>query len=118
MIKAGTLLALSILSLSTHAATTGPTSPAPGVLCDKTICADEHGLSVALTTKYLGQEQGNKLAASGQFDTTVFTFHSGLFCDTTGRLCRDDRYFGTDGKRSGKINHHYTAVLFGQADKT
>ena len=57
MIKVGTLLALSILSLSAYAATTGLNSPAPGVLCDKTICADEHGLSVALTTKYLGKQQ-------------------------------------------------------------
>lgn len=58
MIKVGTLLALSILSLSAYAATTGLNTPAPGVLCDKTICADEHGLSVALTSKYLGKQQG------------------------------------------------------------
>ncbi|WP_212023959.1 YcgJ family protein [Citrobacter portucalensis] len=117
MIKVGTLLALSILSLSAYAATTGLNSPAPGVLCDKTICADEHGLSVALTTKYLGKQQAEILAAAGQFDTSAFTFRGGLFCDTNERLCRDDRYFGTDGKRSGKINTHYTALLFGRVDK-
>lgn len=118
MIKASILLALSILPLSAFATVTGPSNPAPGVLCDKTICADEHGVSVALTTKYLGQKQGNKLTAAGKFDTSAFTFRGGLFCDTTERLCRDDRYFGTDGKRSGKINTHYTALLFGQADKS
>ncbi|WP_079964600.1 YcgJ family protein [Salmonella enterica] len=117
MIKVNTLLLLSILPLSVFAVTTGPNSPVPGVLCDKTICADEHGVSVALTTKYLGQKQANKLAAAGKFDTSTFSFQGGLFCDTTERLCRDDRYFGTDGKRSGKINIHYTELLFGVAEK-
>ncbi|MEY7343618.1 YcgJ family protein, partial [Escherichia coli] len=27
----------------------------------------------------------------------------GVFCDVKEKLCRDDRYFGVDGKRSGKI---------------
>ena len=81
MIKVGTLLALSILSLSAYAATTGLNSPAPGVLCDKTICADEHGLSVELTTKYLGKQQGEKLAAAGQFDTSAL--HSAVACFVT-----------------------------------
>ncbi|QLO43366.1 hypothetical protein HV198_14945 [Citrobacter freundii] len=118
MIKIGSLLAVGILSLPAYAATTGPHSPVAGVLCDKYICADEHGLSVALTTKYVGKKQGDKLAAAGQFDTTAFTFQGGLFCDTTECLCRDDRYFGPDGKRSGKVNTHYTALLFGKTDKS
>ncbi|ENT7553171.1 YcgJ family protein, partial [Shigella flexneri] len=28
------------------------------------------------------------------------------------KLCRDDRYFGVDGKRSGKINQTTTKMLF------
>lgn len=118
MLKMGCLLVVSLLSLPIHAAANGPFSPAPGVLCDKTVCADEHGLSVALTTKYIGPKQGEKMAAAGEFDTTAFTFRGGVFCDTRERLCRDDRYFGPDGKRSGKINPHYTALLFGQAKKS
>ena len=117
MIKVGILLAASVLSLSANAAMTEPHSPAPGVLCDKTVCANEHGISVALTTKYIGKKQGDKLAALGDFDTTAFTFRGGLFCDTTERLCREDRYFGPDGKHSGKVNPHYTALLFGQGEK-
>lgn len=116
MIKVNILLVLSILSISAYAATIGPTNPAPGILCDKFICADEHGVSVALTSKYLGQKQGDKLAAAGQFDSSAFTFLGGLFCDTTERICRDDRYFGTDGKRSGKVNTYYTTLLFGHND--
>lgn len=81
MIKIGSLLAVGILSLPAYAATTGPHSPVAGVLCDKYICADEHGLSVALTTKYVGKKQGDKLAAAGQFDTTSFTF--GAVCSAT-----------------------------------
>lgn len=117
MIKVLGLLAVSVLSLPVNAATVEPYSPAPGVLCDKSICANKHGISVALTTRYVGNKQGEKLAAAGQFDTTAFTFRGGLFCDTNERLCRDDRYFGPDGKRSGKVNPHYTALLFGHADK-
>lgn len=118
MIKVNIWLALSVLPLSAYAATTGLTSPAPGVVCDKTICADEHGVSVALTTKYLGKRQGDKLAVAGEFDTTAFTFRGGLFCDTIERLCRNDRYFGPDGKRSGKVNIRYTALLFRQNNKS
>lgn len=114
----GSLLAASILSLPVNAAMTEPCSPASGVLCDNAMCADEQGLTVALTTKYIGQTQGEKLAAAGQFDTMDFTFSGGLFCDTSERLCRDDRYFGADGKRGGKVNPHFTTLLFGETDKS
>ena len=35
----------------------------------------------------------------------------GVVCDPY-KLCRDDRYFGVDGKRSGKINQTTTKMLF------
>ena len=55
--------------------------------------------------------------------TTPFTFVSTthaivrnrlkpVFCDVKEKLCRDDRYFGVDGKRSGKINQTTTKMLF------
>ncbi|APR29583.1 hypothetical protein BTW28_00545 [Citrobacter freundii] len=110
------LLALSVLPLTAYAATIGPGSPAPGVLCDKTLCADEHGLSLALTTKYPGKRQGGRQAAAGEFDSTAFTFRGDSFGDTTERQYRNDRYFAPDGKRSGKVNTRYTVLLFGQKD--
>lgn len=88
-------------------------SPEPGVLCDSYICADGQGISRRLTRHYLGQARADKLRAMGAFDTQAFTFEGGVFCDARARLCRDDRYFGPDGKRSGAINNDYTQQLFG-----
>lgn len=113
--KAGLMIALGLVCAPGlwAAAVHHPYSPHPGVLCDAYICADSTGISQALTGKYLGQGRADKLAAAGAFDTRAFTFAGGLFCDVEEKLCRDDRYFGPDGKRSGRVNHHYTALLFG-----
>ncbi|EKH0144839.1 hypothetical protein O4N03_004283, partial [Shigella flexneri] len=46
------------------------------------------------------------------YDPSEFTFVNGVFCDVKEKLCRDDRYFGVDGKRSGKINQTTTKMLF------
>lgn len=46
------------------------------------------------------------------YDPSEFTFANGVFCDVKEKLCRDDRYFGVDGKRSGKINQTTTKMLF------
>ncbi|HCN7028922.1 TPA: YcgJ family protein, partial [Escherichia coli] len=46
------------------------------------------------------------------YDPSEFTFANGVFCDVKEKLCRDDRYFGVDGKRSGKINQITTKMLF------
>ncbi|WP_187426364.1 YcgJ family protein, partial [Enterococcus faecium] len=46
------------------------------------------------------------------YDPSEFTFANGVFCDVKEKLCRDDRYFGVDGNRSGKINQTTTKMLF------
>ncbi|MCT4737200.1 YcgJ family protein [Raoultella ornithinolytica] len=89
-------------------------SPAKGVVCDMYICADATGISDLLTTKYLGAKKGKQLAAQGEFDRTAFTFANGIYCDTKEKVCRRDRYFGADGKPSGKIDHKTTQWLFAQ----
>jgi hypothetical protein len=89
-------------------------SPAPGVLCDRYLCADEKGVSQGLTKKYLGERAATRLFSQGEFDVKQFTFSNGVFCDVTDRLCRENRYFGTDGKRSGAVSKKYTAILFGR----
>jgi hypothetical protein len=91
-------------------------SPAHGVLCDRYMCADDKGVSQALTTKYLGNKAATRLFSQGQFDVTRFTFANGVFCDTNEQVCRENRYFGTDGKdkqkHSGAVSKKYTAILF------
>ncbi|ECI4012058.1 hypothetical protein DN310_22780 [Salmonella enterica subsp. salamae] len=88
-------------------------SPERGVLCDQYFCADSGGISFALTKHYAGSAQLKKLKFMRDFDRTAFTFSNGIFCDVKERLCRQDRYFGNDGKRSGVVNHYFTKILFG-----
>ncbi|WP_220094859.1 YcgJ family protein [Paraburkholderia hayleyella] len=89
-------------------------APAPGVLCDRYLCASRAGgVSRELTEKYLGKKAAARLYSQGDFDPTGFTFANGIFCDVKERLCRSDRYYGEDGKRSGTISRKYTKLLFG-----
>ncbi|HFZ7861054.1 TPA: YcgJ family protein [Salmonella enterica subsp. enterica serovar Potsdam] len=88
-------------------------SPGRGVLCDQYFCADSTGISFVLTKHYAGSVQLKKLKSMGDFDRTAFTFSNGIFCDVKERLCRQDHYFGNDGKRSGVVNQHFTKILFG-----
>ncbi|ECB7137485.1 hypothetical protein E1A04_23680 [Salmonella enterica subsp. enterica serovar Virchow] len=89
-------------------------TPASGVVCDWYFCADATGISDALTTKYLGAKKGKQLAAQGEFDRQTFTFANGIYCDAREKTCRKDRYFGADGKPSGKIDGKTTQWLFAQ----
>ncbi|MBV8271538.1 MAG: hypothetical protein JO067_04630 [Cupriavidus sp.] len=89
-------------------------SPAKGVLCDRYVCADDHGISRELTERHLGSKAAAKAFSQGDFDQTAFTFANGIFCDVKERLCRKDRYFGADGKRSGAVSSKYTNLLFGE----
>ncbi|MHA3902443.1 YcgJ family protein [Castellaniella sp. WN] len=89
-------------------------SPAPGVLCDRYTCANgTDGVSHELTEKYLGKKAATRLYSQGDFDPTEFTFANGIFCDVKERLCRENRYYGEGGKRSGVISKKYTKLLFG-----
>lgn len=108
-------LALSLCSTSAFAMVkVEPKSPAVGVVCDIYICADSKGISIELTQKFLGKTASEHLSKQGDFDRSEFTFANGVFCDSKERLCRKDRYFGLDGKRSGVVDEHYTELLFGQ----
>ncbi|MFX1675517.1 YcgJ family protein [Paraburkholderia sp. A2WS-5] len=100
-------------TLSAQAGQQALRSPERGVLCDRYICANEKGISRALTEKYLGQRVAAKVFSQGDFDLTAFTFANGIFCDVKERLCRQDRYYGADGKRTGAVSGKYTRLLFG-----
>lgn len=90
-------------------------APEKGVLCDRYVCANDKGLSRELTQKYLGEKAAIRVFSQGDFIMTEFTFANGIFCDVNEKLCREDRYYGTDGKRSGAISEKYTALLFGES---
>ncbi|WP_199545301.1 YcgJ family protein [Paraburkholderia kururiensis] len=115
------ILAAGLISLcvvSTNAAEAGRAprvrSPVHGVLCDRHMCANNKGVSRELTAKYLGKTAAAKLFSQGEFDPTAFTFDNGIFCDVKERLCRANRFYGTDGKHSGAVSKKYTALLFGK----
>ncbi|CAJ9632701.1 prophage protein [Burkholderia pseudomallei] len=109
-------LPLIAIAASAHAQPRHPAvySPAAGVLCDRYVCADDQGISRVLTERYLGKRVAAKAFSQGDFDPTEFTFANGVFCDVKERLCRDDRYYGADGKRSGAVSRRYTELLFGR----
>ena len=90
-------------------------SPASGVLCDRYVCANDKGISRALTETYLGKKAvANEVFTSSNVDLTEFTFANGIFCDVKERLCREDRYYGANGQRSGALSKKYTKLLFGE----
>lgn len=88
-------------------------SPQPGVLCDRYVCANDQGISRALTEKHLGPKTAAKLFSQVELDLTEFTFANGIFCDVKERLCRQHRYYGAAGQRTGAVNKKYTRLLFG-----
>ncbi|WP_265664501.1 YcgJ family protein [Verminephrobacter aporrectodeae] len=107
-------LLLAVSAIPAHAGRRAALrAPEPGVLCDRYVCANDQGISRSLTEKYLGKKTATKLFSQGDFDLTEFTFANGIFCDTKERLCRRDRYYGADGKRSGAVSGKYTKKLFG-----
>nr|WP_213302753.1 YcgJ family protein [Paraburkholderia sacchari] len=106
------------VAIPAHAGQKTLRSPERGVLCDRYICANDQGISRALTEKYLGRHAAEKVFSQGDFDLTEFTFANGVFCDVKERLCRQDRYYGADGKRSGAVSGKYTKLLFGNRPAT
>ncbi|MGF6604865.1 hypothetical protein P3T23_009621 [Paraburkholderia sp. GAS448] len=108
-------LLLAVSAIPTHAGQRATLrSPEPGVLCDRYLCASDKGVSRKLTVKYLGKRAATNLFSQGDFDRTQFTFANGIFCDVKERLCREDRYYGGNGQRSGAVSRKYTELLFGQ----
>jgi hypothetical protein len=101
-------------TVTAQATQRGLVSPLPGVLCDPYICANDKGVSQPLTEKYLGKKAAAEVFSEGFFDVTEFTFANGIFCDVKERLCRENRYYGTNGKHSGAVSTKYTSLLFGE----
>lgn len=85
-------------------------SPKRGVVCDKYICADKKGVSKSLTNQYLGAKKAKQAFSQGDFDTSAFTFSNGVFCDTTTKLCHENKFF-ENGHRS-RVDKKMTDKIF------
>jgi len=77
------------------------TYPNPGgVICDQKsgFCADEQGVSVAITEMELGKKASKKLmdqirtVGIENFDATSFTMTGGLHCETKQKKCFTNKY--------------------------
>ena len=81
-----------------------------GVVCDPYICVSSDGISPELTE--ISRRKNAETLQSLQGYDPEFTF-SNVFCDVKEKLCRDDRYFGVDGKRwKNQSNHHKMLFMF------
>lgn len=92
------------------------TYPKPGgVICDKKsgFCADQQGVSVAITEMELGKQASKNLMdqirAVGiqDFDATSFTMTGGLHCETKQKKCFTNKY-------DNVVDAGATKVLFGK----
>ncbi len=84
-------------------------SPEAGVICDKDIfCADEQGISMAITKMYLGEKAEKKLLEMGEMDMSTFTLTNGVRCDVKARKCTISKY-------EDKVDAAHTKALFGSA---
>ena len=92
------------------------TYPKPGgVICDKKsgFCADEQGVSVAITEMELGKKASKNLMdqirAVGiqDFDATSFTMTGGLHCETKQKKCFTSKY-------DNVVDIKATKALFGK----
>lgn len=107
------LISLVTVALGAHAA--GLDFYKEGAICDKKagFCADEQGVSVALTKMYLGEEAEQKLMAEikkvgvQDFDATSFTMRGGLTCDAKVRTCWTNRH-------EKRVDVRATRTLFGK----
>jgi len=116
-----TLLGVALLALNNQSyADSKPSSaityPRPGgVLCDKKsgFCADEQGVSVAITQMELGKKASKNLMdqirAVGiqDFDATSFTMTGGLHCETKQKKCFTNKY-------DNVVDAKATKALFGK----
>ena len=92
------------------------TYPKPGgVICDKKsgFCADEQGVSVAITEMELGKKASKNLmdqirsVGIQDFDATSFTMTGGLHCETKQKKCFTNKY-------DKVVDDKATKALFGK----
>ena len=112
----------ALLSFSAFCFLSGPSlsgqsnplkSPEKGVLCDQYFCADRHGISGGLTTKYLGAAVTQAMMVHSTFNPKSFIFSNGIACEIEEQRCYEAQYRDTQRGKRNRVSLAYTTLLFG-----
>ncbi|CAI1853717.1 Fels-1 Prophage Protein-like [Serratia quinivorans] len=109
-------LMIVLLGLSTSTFAAAVFSPNKGVVCDKVsnFCVDNQGISMGLTTKYLGRQAQKKLTMiigdSINVNLWEYTLSNGVHCDSHKKQCYSDRYYP---RTKDKNESTWTPQIFG-----
>ena len=101
LLSGAALVCMSQLTFADSKPNSAISYPKPGgVICDQKsgFCADEQGVSVAITEMELGKKASKNLmdqintVGIKDFDPTSFTMTGGLHCETKQRKCFTNKY--------------------------
>ncbi|CAI1867703.1 Fels-1 Prophage Protein-like [Serratia quinivorans] len=112
------MLMAVLLAISTSPFAASLFSPTKGVVCDKksNFCVDEQGISMGLTTQYLGSKAQEKLQKSLGDGAGVslgeYTLSNGVHCDSKEKQCYTDRYYP---RKKDKQEPKLTTKIFGKS---
>lgn len=112
------MTALVVMSTSAFAADIY--SPVNGVVCDKKsgFCVDDEGVSMELTSKYLGGQVYNQLdkmlGNATDINLGEYTLSNGVHCDSEEKQCYKDRFYP---RTLDKKENTLTQQIFGNAFK-
>jgi hypothetical protein len=116
--KAIAVMMAVLLGASVSAGAAEIYSPARGTLCDKIagFCVDEDGISLGLTSKYLGErayrQLDTRLSQVANVDLGAYTLSNGVHCDSYARQCYKDRFYPpTADKKAQELSQQ----IFGAA---
>ncbi|MFD0706757.1 YcgJ family protein [Photorhabdus akhurstii] len=109
------IASLFLLSFSTLAVTKTANIffPGKGVVCDKKgkYCADQQGVSIKLTERYLGKKAAGRLKkefGDGQYiDFSSYTLSNGVHCESKEKKCYKDRYYPQT-----EVNKEFTQKMY------
>ncbi|KFD24879.1 YcgJ family protein [Yokenella regensburgei] len=107
-----------LLGASTSALAADVYSPAGGVVCDKKAgyCVDDEGISMGMTSKYLGEQAYNKLDKTLGNGTDInlgeYTLSNGVHCNSEAKQCYKDRFYPRTPDKKEKT---LTQQIFGKA---
>jgi Fels-1 Prophage Protein-like len=116
LLTGATLICISQLTFAESKPNSAITYPKPGgVICDQKsgFCADEQGVSVAITEMELGKKASKNLmdqintVGIKDFDPTSFTMTGGLHCETKQKKCFTNKY-------GNVVDPKATKALFGK----
>lgn len=111
------MLMTLLLCVSTSTLASPIFAPTTGVMCDKkaNFCVDDQGISMGLTTQYLGGKAQKKLQKSLGDGAGVslgeYTLSNGAHCDSKEKQCYTDRYYP---RSKDKQEPKLTAQIFGK----